>query len=245
MQVNFLAKVLAGAAVLLISGQALAWKGEKPAWFTERKIIGPNQLEKIEKAAGTQAFEFARPVARVEDASGSGFCTGWRVAENIFITNFHCFDAFPCTDTVFKLGYEDGTPREQQQSWKCEKVLHSIERFDVAVYLTTRMDQEEYAEDAYPFVSLSNLPIVDGQMLQIAGHPAARTKEIDRGPDCKILSATPEELSGRFTITHTCDTEGGSSGSPVIDRETGYAVALHWGGNSTKNFAIPAYFLLE
>jgi len=239
------AKILAGSALLLMSGQALAWQGEKPAWMTERRIIGANQLEKIEKAAGTDAYNFARPVARVEDNSGSGFCTGWRVAEDIFITNYHCFEAVPCNDTVFHLGTEDEMPRDQQQRWKCDKVLHSIEKYDVAVYLTKRLNDESYAEEAYPFVSLWAGPITDGQMLQVAGHPAARTKEIDRGPDCKILSATPSEQSSRVTITHTCDTEGGSSGSPVMDRTTGYAVALHWGGTNTHNLAIPMYEVVK
>jgi len=246
MQANFLAKVITGTAVIFLSSQAFAWRGEKPSWMTERRIIGVNHLEKIEKAVGTQAYDFARPVARVEDNFGTGFCTGWRVAENIFITNYHCFEAVDCKETIFHLGTEDEMPRDQQQRWKCDKVLHSIEKYDVAVYLTSRMNSEEaYAEEAYPYVTLWDGPITDGQMLQVAGHPSARTKEIDRGPDCKILSATPAEHSSRVTITHTCDTEGGSSGSPVMDRETGYAVALHWGGTNTHNLAIPMYEVVQ
>ena len=54
-----------------------------------------------------------------------------------------------------------------------------------------------------------------------------------------MRTVIPQLLEERQTITHTCDTEGGSSGSPLIDFMTGYVVALHWGGTDKFNMAIP------
>lgn len=251
-QGKFLAAALglvAAATSVLWTGTASAWDNELPAWATERRIIGPNQLEKIEKAAGTKAYDYARAVARVEDADGQGFCTAWRVAADLFITNHHCHDIVPCNQLQFHLGAEDSLSETEQEMFQCEEFLFSQEEHDVAVFRVKPRTLQPLNEEttlsssklelAPVVVKLWNGPIREGQLLQVAGHPAGRTKEIDRGPDCKIRTITPIQEGGRETITHTCDTEGGSSGSPVVDRQTGYAVALHWGGDSGFNYAIP------
>jgi V8-like Glu-specific endopeptidase len=52
--------------------------------------------------------------------------------------------------------------------------------------------------------------------------------------------------SGRDTMKHMCDTEGGSSGAPLIDKERGFAVGLHWGGKPNEtNYAISMRMILE
>ena len=55
----------------------------------------------------------------------------------------------------------------------------------------------------------------------------------------------PEIISSRHTITHTCDTEGGSSGSPILDRATGNVVSLHWGGTNEYNLMVPMNMILD
>lgn len=228
-----------------MAGSAFGWQGELPAWATERKIIGPNNLEKIEKANGSTAYKFALPIARFEDTSGEGLCTAWRVADNLFVTNYHCYEALDCNQVVFHLGTEDKFPKNKQQHWKCEKVLHQIEEFDYAIYEAKLMDNEPGDASSFPTIALWGGKLEVGQKLILSGHPGARTKEIDRSDDCKIKTTTIEVVEKRKTITHTCDSEGGSSGSPVLDRATGAAVALHWGGESTRNFAIPMYLIVE
>lgn len=244
-------KLLIGLTAVgsLLSGTGFAF--ELPYWMTERKIIGDNNLEGIEAAKGTKAYDYASIIARVETRDGEGFCTGWRVAEDMFITNYHCHEVAACDDLQFHLGYEKSLAAAEQKTFKCAALLAKELTFDYAIYkVATTFDpdsdsstSESSASDtstaASPVATLWTGPIAVGQALILAGHPAARQKEIDRSADCKLRTITTEVQDQRQTITHTCDSEGGSSGSPVMDRATGNVVALHWGGTTEYNMSIP------
>jgi subtilisin-like proprotein convertase family protein len=347
-----------------------------PSWMNERRIIGDNNLEPIEATIGSDAYDKSKIVARVETIDGSGFCTGSRIAEDLFLTNYHCWEFKPCEAIQFHMGYERDLPADQHEFYKCVEVLAKYETYDYAVFRVERITAPSGTSETFNFADVnldvpdndtagvtktfdisldktikniivnlkathayvgdlqvvlktpdgtaatlhdraggsgtnldvtltgsvalsafigksangtwtleakdlaaqdigkidalsieifyadgestevqleSNFPvatlwageIVVDQPLIVASHPAARLKEIDRSDACKLATVVPEEVGGRQTITHTCDTEGGSSGSPVIDRSTGYVVALHWGGETTRNFAIPMKFVVE
>jgi subtilisin-like proprotein convertase family protein len=364
--------------VMLAPVAQLGRADELPAWLTERRIIGHNDLEPIEAAANTVAYEDARIVARLETLDGEGFCTASRIAKNLFLSNFHCYDYKPCNEIQFHLGYEKAMVEGDRKLFTCAEVLAKNLTLDYAIFRveeqvplpagngqtfafddlalsipdndvtgvskdfaitlagtianievhvkathtyvgdlhleltspagtkvvlqdrssssTSGLDktytvagglrpfvgqaatgtwklivQDLAANDVgtldavdfmiqakpermteakqkalaaaealeYPTAVLWAGPIHVDQLLYVAGHPSARLKEIDRGPDCKIRTIETETMDERTTITHTCDTEGGSSGSPVLDRETGRVVALHWGGTDAFNMAIP------
>jgi V8-like Glu-specific endopeptidase len=213
---------------------------ELPAWMTERRIIGSNKLEKIQSVAGTPVWNFTRPIARVENDAGEGFCTGWRVADDLFMTNYHCWEFEGC-NVQFRQFYQDDTEEGTQRVFKCEESIHQNLALDYALYRVKLAPSEDGSTptDDRQVITLSTRGLRDGQRVVVAGHPRARTMEIDRSEDCKILSAEVQEIEQRQTISHLCDTEGGSSGSPVMDRTSGHALALHWGGQMENNFAIP------
>lgn len=366
--------MLSLAACAVLSSTSAAAQN-LPSWFYERKIIGNNDLEPIEATVGSDVYEKAKVVARVETADGSGFCTGSRVGEDLFLTNYHCWEVAPCENIQFHLGYERDLASDQHEYFRCVEVLSKVESFDYALYRVAKVvdptgpsqtfdfndlslaipdnDQngasvelpvdlqevirdirvrlkvthtyigdlqiklispegveatlhnrtgggrsgldvtigssslsaligknaggtwkleardigsgdfgqvdslsieifygeadtiEDVTEAAYPVATLWAGDISVDQPLLVASHPAARLKEVDRSEMCKIRTIETEELSGRVSITHTCDTEGGSSGSPVLDRETGYVVALHWGGTTDYNLAIPMKLVVE
>jgi len=237
--------------------------GEIPAWLTERRVIGENNLETIIASQDTESLSPSRSVARVETADGKGFCTAARIGPDLFLTNFHCYEFVDCEDVHFHLGYEKNLPASEQKTFRCAEVLAFNEHFDYALYRTvlssTEQNPEQKEQDhlesdlhddladlvEYPAATLWVGSLEVNQPLLVASHPGARLKEVDRSDECKLLTAKTEIFLGRETITHSCDTEGGSSGSPVFDRKTGRIVALHWGGTDEHNMAVPMSLIVQ
>jgi lysyl endopeptidase len=222
--------------------QALSFQGDQP-WLFERKILGENNLLPVGNIKGSDEYDYAGVVARVERLDGSPFCTASRVGKNLFLTNFHC--DHDCSTTQFSMGVEMGKTVNEKVTYLCKELVHKAEEFDYALYRVELAPNA--AEIEYPIMTLSAEPVELGQSIFVASHPSGRLKEIDTSDECIISDSVPILTdSGRNTIKHMCDTEGGSSGSPVIDRITGYGIALHWGGKSNSyNMAIPMALIVK
>lgn len=231
------------ALLALVAGEANAWDSETP-WLFERKILGENNLRPVEDTAGTEDYARALVVARVErQGDNSPYCTASRVGKNLFLTNFHC--DYECDTMQFTMGVEKDKPETDRVTFVCKELVHKFEEYDYALYIAE--PAENSLEHEYPILTLSGAPLAVDQQLLVASHPAGRLKEIDNSDECVISEIEPFLTdSGRTTIKHMCDTEGGSSGSPVLDRKSGHAVALHWGGRTDQfNMAIPMDHVLK
>ena len=57
----------------------------------------------------------------------------------------------------------------------------------------------------------------------------------------------PYVCQGKQSIQHQCDTDGGSSGTPLMDKATMHVVGIHWGSmlGTPSNHAIPMNLILD
>jgi len=214
--------------------------------WSDRKIQGAgDNLEPAENVNGSQLEQFVAPVVRVEDISDGidrayGYCTGASIGDNLFITNYHCDR--PCQIIQFRGRYVGTTPETEQAVFRCSKLLAKNELLDYAVYFAEpTLPSNGSHKGTLPPLCLYRGELHPQQRVIAASHPGGRTMQLDRSEECVLSSVSVYRTdNGRDTIQHMCDTEGGSSGAPLIDYRTGYGLGLHWAGeDNSYNMAIP------
>jgi len=203
--------------------------------YEEDSIVGENNLEMIEATIGTEYYEVARSIARME--VGSGYCTGFRIGDDLIMTNYHCMTFKPCSQVQFRFGYEKQLPRPQQVVFKCVREEIALERLDFAIYRV----EEITSSPTYPvpIMSISRSAPPEGTTLTMASHAATIEKQIDRSPGCKVMEDQPYTNELRLSFGHGCDSMSGSSGAPILAMNPWRIVGIHWGGRGDPPRPLP------
>lgn len=173
---------------------------------------------------------------------GDGYCTGWLVgSEGHLMTNRHCIkDATEAMNTDVEFMAEGSSC-----SSNCESIgacsngtINEVPTFVAANYY------RDYGlikiSSAYPalygYLQVRDGDASVGDRIYIPQHPGAWGKRIaeasshPENPDgyCEIDSTTEDGCHGlNNEYGYYCDTQSGSSGSPVIDRNDHCVIALH------------------
>jgi len=191
-------------------------------------------------------YNKARAVARLI-ISGLGACTGWlATASNVLITNEHCIATQnQAQNTDFQFMYEDpscsqNSGAQPSDVFRASELLAVSAPWDYAV-----LQLEGNPAATYGHLEVENRKGEIDEPIFIPQHPGARPKEFGiedtyHNGECKVLrfggGCSPEDMK------YTCDTEGGSSGSPVLSRENYKVIALHHcGGGCNGNLGSPIY----
>ncbi len=182
------------------------------------------------------AYGASRSVARLI-IGGDTYCTGWIAGNDRLLTNNHCFsDDEAARATEVQFGYEcascDGGPVHLPLKVNGAQVLTTDHTHDFTLF--TVADPAAIAH--LPALAVSSTPVGLHDRIFIPEHPG--------GTPLRIASASTAEPAGLGTncmvgddqspgnglnsdFGYMCDTAGGSSGSPVVSRETGYVVGIH------------------
>jgi lysyl endopeptidase len=210
-----------------------------------RSIIGTDDKRPAAcySSSDPAAFDRSRPVARLV-MSGGGLCTTWRVGpDNRMFTNNHC------TATASGVAASEVWFNYQLSACGGSAATPTKVAGDQMLATNTTLDYTLYTVknfttiSSFGYLGLETRAATLNEEIMIAGHPGGRQKELsvvsdrDGGGRCRVNSASTSGNGSNTDIGYYCDTEGGSSGSPVIARSSQKAIALHHLGGSMNKGA--------
>lgn len=200
--------------------------------FMPEAIIGGDQRQRAAcfKSSDPQAYARSRALARVY---GNGYvATAWRVsAENRMLTNHHVINnqQDPRSFEMW-FGYEHNQCTGNDATAPGVKVrggtrLEGDAGLDFQLFTLDDAAFRAGKVSEFGYLGLDASPLRSGTAIYIPQHGAGQPRQIatvaDGGAYCSI--AGKSGTMGRYN----CDTVGGSSGSPVVDRSSHRVRVLH------------------
>jgi len=198
-----------------------------------RSICSVDNKERIACYKGTEMYEKAKAVCRLL-IGGSSLCTGWLLgSEGNLMTNNHCIGSASDaqnTDFIFNYQYENCTGNTNATSDVVASSSTLIKTSSSLDYTLVKLPVNP--TNTYGYLSLSSVATSVGDRIYIPQHPGGRRKEIsvktDTDPNTGGFSRVSSSSSGSGRqVTYFADTEGGSSGSPVLDYNSNLVIAIH------------------
>ncbi len=190
------------------------------------------------------AVDRSRPVARLV-MSGGGLCTAWRVGSgNHLFTNNHCFTttAEVAASEVW-FNYQ-ATNCSSTTSGTTTKVAGATMLKTDATLDYTLFTVNNFSSLAgFGYLGLDARTPTTNEEIFIPQHPGGRIKELATvsdhvgGARCRIDTATQNGNGTNTDAGYKCDTEPGSSGSPVVARSSNKVIALHHLGGCNNSGA--------
>ncbi len=220
-------------------------------------VCGTDGREDVACHIHDKGFDEAqRPVARLLFASG-GFlflCTGWLADgadDSTLVTNNHCISR--------QREVESLEARFNFQHTRCAgSVVAPTSSYSGGTLLKTNNITTKGAREGldYTLLTLLGAPeatwgeliptiksIAVGDPIWFIQHGGGRPKQVGFWEDadqtvlCRIDSTdqTFKQIARASQTEYACDSEGGSSGSPIVDPVTGHVIALHHFGGTSSN----------
>jgi hypothetical protein len=186
------------------------------------------------KSSHPVQYQKAKAVGRVL-INGVELCTAWRVGpNNRMFTNNHCASStYDVRRSEVWFNYECAVCNgfEVLRSTKVwgDQLIASNPTLDYALFSVRNFD----AISRFGYLELDPRPLRSGEELYIPQHPRGLPTMIamddpgERRGQCAVDDPSYYGYAEGTDVSYYCDTEGGSSGSPVLSQETHRVIALH------------------
>ena len=213
----------------------------------EHELTAPDRTGREESVCGNDTsadavcYRSADPVAYTKSKAiarllinGTELCTGWRVGpNNRMLTNNHCFtNSSQAYDTEVWFNYQcaqcGGYDVFQPTKVWGSKVLSTDHVYDYTLFSVDNFA----AIRKFGYLLLDTARPAKNQELYVPQHPAGEPTRIagslgEKAGNCSVADPAYTGYAANSDVSYYCDTEGGSSGSPVLSRATNKVVALH------------------
>jgi hypothetical protein len=171
-------------------------------------------------------------------------CSGVMITSEHFLTNWHCgarrFDpdeahwtAGVCADTLIELAWDGATVSRE---FACLSVVAKSKTKDFALLKVVPL---QGTPSIVVPARVRRGGLTEPDAVDLIHHPRCAIKQIT--PSCPVIATRYHgwlQTASTTEMSHVCDSEGGSSGSPLFDRR-GYVVGLHHLGFERGRDCIP------
>jgi V8-like Glu-specific endopeptidase len=197
-------------------------------------ICGKNDLQHVNDYDGTlgQPVSFVKKhqsaVGALENSpsdSASKFCSGTLIDKNLFLTASHCVDSGVIGKAV-AFNYEKSKGSTSLEKQDHYKVIDVLEDGDSSVLDYAIIKLEGNPGEKYGITPIKVEMPEDGHLLTIIQHPKGQPKQVESGPKVGV--------SGVYMSYADLDTEPGSSGSGVLNKD-GFLVGVHTNGGCSSS----------
>jgi lysyl endopeptidase len=180
------------------------------------------------------AYKASKAVARLL-INGTTLCTAWRVGTtDRLMTDHHCFSTLSdLQNTEVWFNYECAVcggyaTLATTKVWG-DHLFATDTNLDFTLFSVHNFAQIE----KFGYLTITTNAPKAGEEIYIPQHPEGDPTEIamasdqDKGSDCEVDNPTADGFIAHSDVSYYCDTQGGSSGSPVLSRVSNRVIALH------------------
>ncbi|PQJ84889.1 immunoglobulin-like domain-containing protein [Aliivibrio sifiae] len=213
----------------------------------DRAFVGADNRTRLVCHEGSDIFTWGRSALALEGGGNLGSASSIG-SGNLFLTNEHVIgEPRPITGTVAlfnnRHSYCEGDAQlEDVIRLPVTEVIAAGHKADYSFFKINEFDlNNSEVKRLFGGLKLAEDNAVLDQTLTIpqGWHKSIVATTHDDGSDCKVVSENN-------TITfYNCDTEAGSSGSPVLDRKSGEVVAVHAAATNNKNVGVKVSVMRE
>jgi lysyl endopeptidase len=209
---------------------------EEPSPGREESVCGRDESRDAVcyKSSHPTIYRNTKPVARLL-IDGVELCTAFRVGpENRLLTNHHCIsNSRQAQRTEVWFNYQcaecDGWAVFRPTKVRGDRVLDTDSVLDYTLFTVDRFAKVE----RFGYLELDPRPVKAGEELYVPQHPrglptrVALRSDQDLGGSCAVSDPQVHGYGFHTDMAYYCDTDGGSSGSPVLSRTSHRVIALH------------------